>query len=152
MSLKYKYIPGTITPAKAFFLSSEIWLKKKNPCMCRSHNIFVINRELRRSTSVYDHWTLLVAIQSLSHVQLFCDSMDYIARQAPLSMGFSRQEHWSGLPFSSPGDLPDSGIEFGRWVLYHWTITLLTSLIKWDIVFVLTLSVPVTLMTLIFRL
>ena len=33
--------------------------------------------------------------------------------QAPLSMGFSRQEHWSGLPFPSPGDLPDPGIEHG---------------------------------------
>ena len=31
--------------------------------------------------------------------------------QAPLSMGFSRQEYWSGLPFPSPGDLPNSGIE-----------------------------------------
>ena len=42
----------------------------------------------------------------------FCDPpMDYIARQAPLSMGFSRQEYWSELPFSSPGDLPDPGIE-----------------------------------------
>ena len=35
------------------------------------------------------------------------------ASQAPLSMGFSRQEYWSGLPFPSPGDLPDSGIEPG---------------------------------------
>ena len=34
----------------------------------------------------------------------------YGAHQAPLSMGFSRQEHWSGLPFPSPGDLPDPGI------------------------------------------
>ena len=34
-----------------------------------------------------------------------------VARQAPLSMGFSRQEYWSGLPFPSPGDLPDPGIE-----------------------------------------
>ena len=34
-----------------------------------------------------------------------------IARQAPLSMGFLRQEHWSGLPFLPPGDLPDPGIE-----------------------------------------
>ena len=31
--------------------------------------------------------------------------------QAPLSMGFSRQEYWSGLPFPSPGDLPDAGTE-----------------------------------------
>ena len=34
-----------------------------------------------------------------------------VARQAPLSMGFSRQEHWSGLPCPPPGDLPDPGIE-----------------------------------------
>jgi len=34
-----------------------------------------------------------------------------VARQAPLSMGFSRQECWSGLPFPSPGDLPNPGIE-----------------------------------------
>ena len=34
-----------------------------------------------------------------------------VALQAPLSMGFSRQEYWSGLPFPSPGDLPDPGIE-----------------------------------------
>ena len=36
-----------------------------------------------------------------------------IAQQAPLSMGFSKQEYWSGLPFPSPGDLPDPGIEPG---------------------------------------
>ena len=35
------------------------------------------------------------------------------SHQAPLSMGFSRQEYWSGLPFPSPGDLPDPGIEPG---------------------------------------
>ena len=40
-----------------------------------------------------------------------CDPMDCVARQAPLSMGFSRQEHWSGLPFPPLGDLPDPGIE-----------------------------------------
>ena len=36
-----------------------------------------------------------------------------IACQAPLPMGFSRQEYWSGLPFPSPGDLPNPGIEAG---------------------------------------
>ena len=36
-----------------------------------------------------------------------------VAHQAPLFMGFSRQEYWSGLPFPSPGDLPDPGIEPG---------------------------------------
>ena len=34
-----------------------------------------------------------------------------LARQAPLSMGFSRQEYWSGFPFPSPGDFPNPGIE-----------------------------------------
>ena len=34
-----------------------------------------------------------------------------VAGQAPLSMGFSRQEYWSGFPFPPPGDLPDPGIE-----------------------------------------
>ena len=36
-----------------------------------------------------------------------------VARRAPLSMGFSRQEYWSGLPFPSPGDLPNPGMESG---------------------------------------
>ena len=46
-----------------------------------------------------------------------------VARQAPLSMGFPRQEYWSELPFHSPGDLPDPGIKpaspAGGWILYH---------------------------------
>ena len=46
----------------------------------------------------------------LSHVQLFATFWT-VACQAPLSMGFFRQEYWSGLLFSSPGDLSDSGIE-----------------------------------------
>ena len=46
----------------------------------------------------------------LSHVHLFATPWMVVC-QAPLSMGFSRQEHWSGLPFLSPGDLPDPGME-----------------------------------------
>ena len=45
-----------------------------------------------------------------SHAWIFANLWT-IARQAPLSMGFSRQEYWSGLPFPPPGDLPDPGIE-----------------------------------------
>ena len=45
-----------------------------------------------------------------SHVQLFVNLWT-VARQAPLSMGFPKQEYWSGLPFSPPGDLPNPGIE-----------------------------------------
>ena len=43
---------------------------------------------------------------------ILCDPWT-VAHQAPPSMGFSRQEYWSGLPFPSPGDLPDPGIEPG---------------------------------------
>ena len=46
--------------------------------------------------------------QSLSHVPLFANPWT-VARQAPLSMGSSRQEYWSRLPFPTPGDLPDPG-------------------------------------------
>ena len=46
----------------------------------------------------------------LSRVRLFA-TLWTIAYQAPPSMEFSRQEYWSGLPFPSPGDLPDLGIE-----------------------------------------
>ena len=40
-----------------------------------------------------------------------------VVHQAPLCMGFSRQEYWNGLPFPPPGDLPDPGIEPGSPVL-----------------------------------
>ena len=49
-----------------------------------------------------------VKVKSLCHVRLF-GTLWIVARQAPLSMEFSRQEYWSGLPFPSPGDLPDPG-------------------------------------------
>ena len=49
-------------------------------------------------------------VKLLSHVQLFVTPWT-VARQAPPSMEFSRSEYWSGLPFPSPGDLPDPGIE-----------------------------------------
>ena len=51
-----------------------------------------------------------VKVRSFSHVRLFATSW-IVAHQAPLSMGFSRQEYWSGLPFPSPGDLLDPGIK-----------------------------------------
>ena len=49
-------------------------------------------------------------LHHFSHV-LFSVTPMYVAHQAPLSMGFSRQEHWSGLPCPPPGDLPDPGTE-----------------------------------------
>ena len=49
-------------------------------------------------------------VKSLSRVRLFVTPWT-VAYQASLSMGFSKQEYWSGLPFPSPGDLPGPGIE-----------------------------------------
>ena len=59
-------------------------------------------------------------LSRFSHVQLCAAPMD-CSPQAPLSMGFSRQEHWRGLPFHSPGHLPDPGIEPARLTpSLHW--------------------------------
>ena len=54
---------------------------------------------------------LMVVVQSLLCLTLATPWT--VTVQAPLSMGFSRHEYWSGLPFTSPGDLPDPGIERG---------------------------------------
>ena len=60
--------------------------------------------------------SMKVKVKSLSHVLLFATPWT-AAHQAPPSMGFSRQEYWSGLPFLSPGDLPNPGIEPGSLAL-----------------------------------
>ena len=49
-------------------------------------------------------------LSRFSHIQLFVTPWT-VACQAPLSMGFSKQEYWSGLPCPSPGDLPNPGIK-----------------------------------------
>ena len=74
----------------------------------------------QRSLAGYSPWsgnesdmterTYRVKVKSLSCVRLFATPWT-VACQDPPSMGFSRQEYWSGLPFPSPGDLPDPGIE-----------------------------------------
>ena len=53
-----------------------------------------------------------VKVKLLSRVQFFVTPWT-VAYRAPPSVGFSRQEYWSGVPFPSPGDLPDPGIEPG---------------------------------------
>ena len=63
-------------------------------------------------TSSWQPWSEVKKSEekSLSRVRFFATPWT-VAHQAPRSMGFSRHEYWSGLPFPSPGDLPDSGIE-----------------------------------------
>ena len=55
---------------------------------------------------------LLLLLSHFSRVRPYA-TLCTIAHQAPLSMGFSRQEYWSGLPCLPPGDLPEPGIEPG---------------------------------------
>ena len=56
------------------------------------------------------HFTVCAVLCSLAPAMSDCDPRT-VARQAPLPMGISRQEHWSGLLCPLPGDLPDPGIE-----------------------------------------
>ena len=58
-----------------------------------------------------EHLTVPCAVLSRFSCVWLCVTPWTIAHQAPLSKGFSRQEYWSGLPFPTPGNLPDWGIE-----------------------------------------
>ena len=70
--------------------------------------------------AIQQKWTQCASVLScFSRVQLFA-TLWTIVRQAPLSMGFSRQEYWSGLPCPPPGDLPNPGIESLSLSLLHW--------------------------------
>ena len=81
--------------------------------------------------------SLSLYAQLLSCVWFFVTSQA-IAQQTPLSMEFSKQEHWSGLLFPSPRDLPNPGIEtaiscIGRWILYlcaTWEAQLISWVLK----------------------
>ena len=92
------------------------------------HRLILITQKLNPVSgtvlSLYTHCSCACA-QSPSCVQL-CNPMN-VAFQALLSMVFSQQEYWSRLPFPSPGDFPNSGMEavsciscIGRWILYCW--------------------------------
>ena len=69
-------------------------------------------------------YCLLLLLSHFSRVRL-CGTPRTVAHQAPMFMGFSRQEYWTGLPFPSPGEFspPRDWTRvscIGRWVLYHW--------------------------------
>ena len=72
-----------------------------------------------------NHWMKVKLLKSVSHSVLtdFLQPHGQVAQQAPLSMGFFRQEYWRGQPFPSPADLPNPGIEPGlphcRQIVYH---------------------------------
>ena len=69
----------------------------------------MIASDARQSNSTI-HNVVVIGVQPLSHAQLFV-TLWTVVRQAPLSMGFSRQEYGGGLPFPPPGDLPNPRIK-----------------------------------------
>ena len=71
-------------------------------------SIFYVTQYIQSILLWFQH--VMCLLSHFSHVQL-CATQGTVAHQAPLSMGFSRQEYWSGLPCPPAGDLPNPGIE-----------------------------------------
>ena len=87
---------------------------------------------LLHGTDLYDYSTRCVWVLScFSHIQLFA-TLRTIARQTPLSIGFCRQEYWSGVPFPSPGDLPNPRIEPTSLVSSALTSRFFTTSTTWE--------------------
>ena len=103
---------------RVFFLNWKKW--NQSMCMCffilmpgktkKKQKAHEINPVSSSATGLPKIMVLLVVVKSLSCIWLLATPRTG-AHLAPLSMGFPRQEFWSGLPFLSPGDLPDPGIE-----------------------------------------
>ena len=72
---------------------------KAQACMCNERDKWIT------------HFFIILTSEVAQSCPTLCDSMDSSLHQVPSSMGFSRQEYWSGLPLPSPGNLLDPGIE-----------------------------------------
>ena len=102
-----------VAPAVHLFFSGPWWTLVLPPRPC----VPLLSRGIVSDTKHFHQkrWSLWIVtcacvFSRCSPVQLFV-TLSTVARQAPLFMGFSRQEYQSGLPCSPPGDLPDSGVE-----------------------------------------
>ena len=106
----------------------QIWVKvSATPTQCQCRDTSRVLLENNRSSLLRRQLMLSLGLYSRVRCRLVTQSCltllwPFVARQAPLSMGFSRQQYWSGLPFPSPRDLPDlqQGLNphhlFGRWI------------------------------------
>ena len=92
------------------------WIKKKKK---RERNTHIFQRGHISSGFTHLLHSLMCVWSHFSHVWLFVTQWT-IAHQAPLPMGFSWQEYWSGLPFPSPCDLSNPWIELHLLSLLHW--------------------------------
>ena len=91
-------------------------------CSCSTQWLNDLGTERRRH-SHYQHLEARTVLgRSVVRVRLFVTPWT-VARQPPLSMGFSKQEYWREVPFPPPGDLPTQGSNWGllhcRWTIYH---------------------------------
>ena len=89
-------------------------INKSNHLLTRKHfpNNFLLLLSSTQKVSVRNgHGSQLLLLWHFGHVQLFCTPLQ--PHQAPLAVGFPRQEYCRGLPFPPPGDLPDPGIKAG---------------------------------------
>ena len=120
--------PGTETVS--LFSCSDRWVLYRSCHLGSPSNLLFMKwKHMSKDLSENVHSNFVEnSLKMLSHfsrVWLF-GTLWTVAHQAVLFMGFSKQEYWSGLPFPSPGDLPDTGMEpmsqvscIARWVLYH---------------------------------
>ena len=128
-------LPGLIDTSLQSFIftwSSPCVSSHRLPFLCVSISMsafpLFITQVTLGSTLINSFSPLCLCAQSLHHVWLFVTPWT-VAHQAPLSMGFPRQEYWSRLPFPLPGALPDQGVQthiscifcIGSQILYHWT-------------------------------
>ena len=99
---------------KNYHQHSQVWRFCLNSINTNSDKLTLTKSQMLMWTAstIPNIPSLCMCVKSLSHVRLFA-TLWTVARQAPLFMGFSRQEYWSGSPFPSPGIFPTQGSNLG---------------------------------------
>ena len=107
-------IPASCPKSHPLMLPSLCWFPSASVQSEQAFCTILVYRSKGLFNSDYFHkGKMIVCAHALSHFSRvrLCAILWTIAHQAPLSLGFSRQEYWSGVSCPPPGDLPDSGIE-----------------------------------------
>ena len=99
-------LAGSHIPVSAFGFT---WPSSLYVCFSVSSHLLEFQSDLGSTSIQYDPILCVCVCELLSRVQL-CNRIGTVAPQAPVSMGFSRQEYWSGLPCPPPGDLSNPGM------------------------------------------
>ena len=97
----------------------NIWFSKGNTVLQLLDYDYLLEGILSGNIFILSLFPYCAVLSCFNRVQLFATPWT-IACQVPLSMGFSRQEYWSVLPFPSPGDLPNPGVKSVSLTLLHW--------------------------------